>query len=154
MFKKKLILIIFLFTTSCGYESIYSKKNIVDYDFSVSNIIFEGDRNVNLKIKETLNNYTLNKKKKDFTLKVKSNSKKIILAKNKKGDPTSFKNIITVYVDILVDNNFLNNLNIEETFNYKNDKNKFNLKRYEKEIKNNLAQTATNKLIFKLSNIQ
>ena len=154
MFKKKLILIIFLFTVSCGYESIYSKKNIVDYDFSISNMSFEGDRNINLKIKETLNNYTLSKKKKDFTLKVKSNSKKIILAKNKKGDPTSFKNIITVYVDILVDDNFLNNLNIEETFNYKNDKNKFNLRKYEKEIKNNLAQTATNKLIFKLSNIQ
>ena len=154
MFKKKLILIIFLFTVSCGYESIYSKKNIVDYDFSISNMSFEGDRNINLKIKETLNNYTLSKKKKDFTLKVKSNSKKIILAKNKKGDPTSFKNIITVYVDISVDNNFLNNFNIEETFNYKNDNNKFNLKRYEKEIKNNLSQTATNKLIFKLSNIQ
>ena len=154
MFKKKLILIIFLFTVSCGYESIYSKKNIVDYDFSISNMSFEGDRNINLKIKETLNNYTLSKKKKDFTLKVKSNSKKIILAKNKKGDPTSFKNIITVYVDILVDDNFLNNLNIEETFNYKNDNNKFNLKRYEKEIINNLAEITAEKLIYKLSNIQ
>jgi hypothetical protein len=69
MFKKKLILIIFLFTVSCGYESIYSKKNIVDYDFSISNMSFEGDRNINLKIKETLNNYTLSKKKKKLYAK-------------------------------------------------------------------------------------
>ena len=30
----------------------------------------------------------------------------------------------------------------------------FELKRYEKEIKDNLANTATEKLIFKLSNVQ
>ena len=32
--------------------------------------------------------------------------------------------------------------------------NKFNLKRYEKEIKNNLAEASANQLIFRLSNIQ
>ena len=43
---------------------------------------------------------------------------------------------------------------ILESFNYNNISNKFNLKRYEEEIKNNLAETASDKLIFKLSNIQ
>ena len=43
---------------------------------------------------------------------------------------------------------------MREKFNYNNTTNKFDLKTYEKEIKNNLTETATNKLIFKLSNIQ
>ena len=43
---------------------------------------------------------------------------------------------------------------ILENFNYNNISNKFNLKRYEEEIKKNLAETASDKLIFKLSNIQ
>ena len=41
-----------------------------------------------------------------------------------------------------------------ESFNYNNISNKFNLKQYEEDIKNNLAETASDKLIFKLSNIQ
>jgi len=41
-----------------------------------------------------------------------------------------------------------------ESFNYDNNSDKFNLKRYEREIKNNLTETISEKLIFKLSNIQ
>ena len=46
------------------------------------------------------------------------------------------------------------NFIIVENFNYNNISNKFNLKKYEEEIKNNLADAASDKLIFKLSNIQ
>ena len=42
---------------------------------------------------------------------------------------------------------------ILESFNYNNISNKFNLKKHEKDIKNNLTETALDKLIFKLSNI-
>ena len=41
-----------------------------------------------------------------------------------------------------------------ERFNYDNNSNKFELKNYEKEIKRNLADIITEKLIFKLANIK
>ena len=154
MLKKILLLILILSTTSCGYETRYSKKNKVSYNFSINEINFEGDRNINLKIKEKLNNYTTSKQKRNFTLKINSNSKKIVLVKNVKGDPVSFKSIATINVEILDKNKIRNTFKVEETFNYNNDNNKFNLTKYEKEIKNNLAETATNKLIFRLSSIQ
>ena len=53
-----------------------------------------------------------------------------------------------------MNNKFKSNFIILESFNYNNISNKFNLKKYEEEIKNNLAETAADKLIFKLSNIQ
>ena len=53
-----------------------------------------------------------------------------------------------------MNNKFKGNLKIKESFNYDNISNKFDLKNHEKEIKNNLAETATDKLIYKLSNIQ
>ena len=140
--------------SSCGYEAIHSKKNSVNYDFSVSELSFVGDRTVNLKIKKKLNNYTQNKKDKNFILKISSTSEKIILAKNTAGDATSFKNKISINVEVLMSNKFKSNFIILESFNYNNISNKFNLKKYEKEIKNNLAETASDKLIFKLSNIQ
>ena len=154
MFQKKIILLLLLLLSSCGYEAIHSKKNSINYDFSVSELNFVGDRAVNLRIKKKLNNYAQNKKDKDFILKISSTSEKIILARNTAGDATSFKNSISINVEILMNNKFKSNFIILESFNYNNISNKFNLKKYEEEIKNNLAETASDKLIFKLSNIQ
>ena len=154
MLQKQIILLLLLLLSSCGYEAIYSKKNSVNYSFSVSELNFVGDRSVNLKIKEKLNNYAQAKKDKDFILRISSTSEKITLAKNTAGDATSFKNSISINVEVLMNNKFKSNFIILESFNYNNISNKFNLKKYEEEIKNNLAETASDKLIFKLSNIQ
>ena len=154
MFQKKIILLLLLLLSSCGYEAIYSKKNSSNYVFSISDLSFVGDRTVNLTIKEKLNVFTQNKKDKDLIIKISSTSKKIILSKDTAGDATSFKNEISINVDVLMNDKFKNNFVILENFNYNNISNKFNLKRYEEEIKKNLAETASDKLIFKLSNIQ
>ena len=154
MFQKKFILLFLLLLTSCGYEAIHSKKKSVNYSFSVSELSFAGDRAINLKIKEKLNNHTQSKKDKDFILTISSVSEKIILAKNSAGDATSFNNIISINVEVLMNNKFKRNFVILENFNYNSISNKFNLKKYEEKIKNNLAETASDKLIFKLSNIQ
>ena len=154
MLQKKIILLFLFLLSSCGYEAIHSKKNSVNYSFSVSELNFVGDRTINLKIKQKLNNYTQNKKDKDFILRISSTSEKIILAKNIAGDATSFKNTVSINIKVLMNNKFENNFIITESFNYNNISNKFNLKKYEEEIKNNLTETATDKLIFKLSNIQ
>ena len=154
MLQKQIILLLLLLLSSCGYEAIYSKKNSVNYNFSVSELNFVGDRTVNLKIKEKLNNYAQAKKDKDFILRISSTSEKITLAKNTAGDATSFKNSVSINVEVLMNNKFKSNFIILESFNYNNISNKFNLKKYEEEIKNNLAETASDKLIFKLSNIQ
>ena len=154
MLKRKIILLFLFLLSSCGYEAIHSKKNSVNYIFSISELSFVGERTVNQKIKQKLNNYTQNKKDKDFILRISSTSKKIILAKNIAGDATSFKNTVSINIKVLMNNKFENNFIITESFNYNNISNKFNLKKYEEEIKNNLTETATDKLIFKLSNIQ
>ena len=70
------------------------------------------------------------------------------------GDATSFRNTVATNVEVLMDNKFKNSFLIVESFNYNNNLNKFSLKRYEKEIKSNLAETIADKLILKLSNIQ
>jgi len=154
MFKKTLIIILFLFLSSCGYKAIYSEKNSLNYDFSISELIFVGNRDINIKLKQKLNNYTLNKKNKDFILNISSSVEKVIIAKDATGDPTSFKTTIIVDAEVLIKNNLKNNLQITESFNYNNDSNKFNLRKYEKEIVNNLTEVAASKLIYELSNIQ
>jgi hypothetical protein len=150
MFKKILIPILLLFLSSCGYEAIHSKKNLIYYDFSINNLTFTGDRKVNMKVKERLKSYTLKEKDKSFALKISSDTEKIVLAKDIAGDPSSFKIIIKINVEVIL----LNKFNIVESFNYNNITNKFDLEQYERDIINNLAETAAEKIIYKLSNIQ
>ena len=150
MLKKKFTLILFLFLNSCGYEAIHSVKNSNNYNFSISKLTIVGQRDVNLKIKEKLNNYILAGTDQNLIIKISSIVEKVVLAKDTSGDPTSFKSTVIVNVEVLNKDN----LQIIENFTYNNIENKFDLKRYEREIIINLAETATNKLIYKLSNIK
>ena len=153
--QKKIFSFLFLFLlSSCSYEAIYSKKKILNYDFSISEINFTGDREVNIKMKEKLNNYTINKKNKNFKVDISSFVTKAVSAKNISGDATSFKSTVSIKVDLVMNNKLKNNFIISESFNYNNNSNKFSLKTYEKNIKNNLTETITEKLIFRLSNIK
>tara|TARA_B110000037_G_C16744865_1_gene352794 strand:+ start:37 stop:501 length:465 start_codon:yes stop_codon:yes gene_type:complete len=154
MQKKIFLLLFFLLLSSCGYEAIYSKKNSINYNFSISELNLVGDRDINLKIKEKLNSYTLDKKNKNFKIKISSTGTRTVSSKNIAGDATSFKSTVVIKVEISTSNKLKNSFVMSETFNYNNNSNKFSLKKYEREIKNNLAETISEKLIFKLSNIQ
>jgi hypothetical protein len=154
MLKKIFTIILFLSLSSCGYEAMYSIKNTANYDFFISKLTFVGDRVINIKMKTKLNNYTLIKKNKNFIVEISSSAEKIIIAKDAAGDATSYKSIIKIDAQIILENNFVKNLQIIEDFSYDNITNKLDLKRYEREIKINLTETASDKLIFKLSNIQ
>ena len=154
MLKKMFPIIIFLFLSSCGYEAIHSKKNAINYDFSISKLDFTGDREINSKIKKKLDSYMSVKREKNFSLNISSSSEKIVISKNISGNAMSFKAKITLNVTVLLDNIIKDNLIIVEDFNYNNNSNNFDLKRYEKEIINNLTETSVEKLIFKLSNIR
>ena len=154
MKKKIFTFLLFLFLSSCGYEATYSLKNRAIYAFSISELVLTGDRQINLKIKQLLNPYNNPKseKEKNFMLNVSSSSEKIITTKNAAGDAVKFKNEITVKVQALLDGKNATNLVIIEDFIYDNNPDTFELRTYENQIKNNLAEAAVNKILFKLVN--
>ena len=154
MIKKILIPILLLFLSTCGYEAMYSQKNNANHNFSISEMVLDGENNINIRIKSKLNNYTLVEKDKQFILKIKSSIEKITLAINIAGDATNYRSVLKLGVQVVLENNLVNNLEIIESFDYDSIENTFDLKSYEREIQNTLANTAIDKLIFKLTNIQ
>jgi len=154
MKKKIFTFLLFLFLSSCGYEATYSLKNRPIYAFSISELVLTGDRQVNLKIKQLLNPYTNPKieEQKKFILNISSNSEKIITTKDAAGDAVKFKNEITVRVQVILDGTNASNLVIIEDFIYDNNSDTFELRTYENQIKNNLAEAAVNKILFTLVN--
>ena len=105
--KKILIFpIFFLFFLSCGYTPIFSKK---DVNFSIENIKFFGDKDVNEKINYSLSNYK-NKpnKEKKVSLIINSSKKVNVASKNSKGEARTNKININASVKIILsENNFL-----------------------------------------------
>ena len=154
MKKKTLTFLFFLFLSSCGYEATYSLKNRAIYAFSISELVLSGDRQINLKIKQLLNPYTNPKieEERKFILNISSNSEKIITTKDAAGDAVKFKNEITLKVQVFLDEENTSNIVIKESFIYDNNSDTFELKTYENQIKNNLAETAIDKVLFKLVN--
>ena len=159
MEKKIFTFLLFLFLSSCGYEATYSLKNRAIYAFSISELQLVGDRQINIKTKQMLNIYSnaikLNQGiEKSFILKISSNSEKITTTNDASGDAIKFKNEITLSVEVFMNGEYKSNFIITENFTYDNSSNTFELKNYEKQIKNNLTETAVSKIISKLSNIK
>ena len=132
MRKQLFTFFLFLFLSSCGYEATYSLKNRVNYAFSISELNLIGDRQVNLKIKQMLNSYSNPsiKEEKSFSLKISSNSEKIITANDASGDATKFNSEITLTVEALMNGEYKSNFIITENFTYDNNSNTFELKTY------------------------
>jgi len=154
MKKKIFTFFLFLFLSSCGYEATYSLKNRMKYAFSISELDLTGDRQINLKIKQILNPYRNPKIKEEkiYILKIFSSSEKTTTAKDASGDATKFKNEIIVNVQVFLNEEYKSNFMVKENFIYNNNSNTFELKTYEKQIKDNLAETAVDKILFKLVN--
>ena len=104
MFKNFFLIILLVLTTSCGYDTIHSKSKKSNYDFSIEKIDFEGDREVNIKIKQNLNNYISKKEIKNYALKIKSKSTKKVIAKDSKGNPSIYNLEVQILVKIMETN--------------------------------------------------
>ena len=152
MIKSFILLVLFTFTLSCGYERVYSKKNIIkNSNFSISKIITSGDRNLNIKIERKLKKYSDKDKNKIYTLKITSEVLRTVIAKNTRGDATIYKLIIIVNILANNQDNKESKIQFTKNFKYDNNVDKIELKRYEEEIKENLVDSIVQDLIFRLT---
>tara|TARA_Y100000590_G_scaffold14761_1_gene17749 strand:+ start:570 stop:1043 length:474 start_codon:yes stop_codon:yes gene_type:complete len=146
---KILTILSFFLLLSCGFEPIYSEKKInKNYNFTINNIGFSGNNNINQYLKNDLIKYQNNKNKEiTYDLTIDSSAIKTITTKNKKGDPESFHIKIVINVDIIENNKIKNKTTLEEGFEYKNKSNKFQLYKYEKNIQKNITNKLSKDLI-------
>ena len=146
---KILTILTFFLLFSCGFEPIYSQKKLdSNYNFTIASIGFSGNNNINQYLKNNLVNYTNNKGKETrYDLIINSTIQKKITSKNKKGNPELFYTKILINVEIIEDNKIKNKTIFEESFEYKNKSNKFELNKYEENIKKNLTNKLSRDLI-------
>ena len=144
------IITIFLFflLLGCGFNPIYSDKELdKNYNFSINTINFSGDNKINQNLKNNLIRFSNTENPIKYDLDINSSSKKTIITKNKKGNPEIFTMEILVNINVYIDNELIINRQLNKTFDYKNKSNKFELRKYENNIKKNLSKNLVRDII-------
>ena len=120
--------------------------------FSISEVNYTGDRDVNIKIKELLKYYTLSKNTKNYNIRINSESLKIIIAKDSNSNPTTHELKLKVTALVIKEGETNKEFIFEEKFKYNNIEDKYELKKYEKELKRNLTKVIIDNLLNNLLN--
>jgi len=146
MIKKNILVISLLFfLNSCGFQPIYSKNNNIN--FSIEQINFTGDRELNNFIKTNLYQYKNSDNNNKIFIEAKSEYNKFILTKDGKGEVTNYELNAEIVFLIKPTNK---QIKISEKKIMESNADKFEENKYEKSIKQNFASSITFKLIQEL----
>ncbi len=146
---RKILIVLIILMTSCGYQPIYLNKNIKNFEFN--KIISEGDDNINKQIinliglKESIYDDKLD------TLLIKSNYTVEETSKNSEGQVETYRSSISINVLIKKNKEILKNESFVESFSYNKKENKFELSNYQDDIKDNLINKILEEIILFLN---
>ncbi len=129
---------IFLFLLSCGYSPVYQIKK--DSNIKIDLINFSGDKIISREIIRGLENFKENDAKNIFDLNLNTSKQEDVVSKDKKGNATSYKLVLTVntYFKNKTNNkNYEKKFTRETTFNSKN--NKFELDQLRVNLERNMT---------------
>lgn len=140
--KKLLILLIFI-CASCGYKPIYTKNDQLNLEFK--KIILNGDKKINRQI---INSIDLKENtSSDLELIISTNYKIEETSKNTKGQIATYRSIIDTQLIIKKEKTILKQENFSNEFSYNNKDNKFELLKYQNDIRNNLINELIGEII-------
>ena len=149
---KNIFIIFILLLPSCSYEPIFSNK---DYGFSLNEIKFVGDKEVNRNIKNRLSfiKKKMNQTDESFDLSIETVKEKKIISKDSRGDPLKFELIILTDLEVFDNNKLILNREIEKSYIYNNVSDKFKLEEDERIISENLSEKTSETIISLILNL-
>ena len=140
--KKKYVLLagilIISLLSGCGYKPVYSSKNFL---FKINKITHANNK-INNQIARSLKSISNDNATNSLNFELSSKKEKIIISKNKNGDPEIFE--LKIFIDIIVKNK-------QKTFVgkqvYNNTENKFELNEYEIQIEKQIITKIIDEII-------
>jgi len=149
-FKKIILLLLFIFITSCGYTPIL---NYEKFSFYIDEINFEGDRKINNYIDKNLKKYQKTKDtKKKYNLNLNSTFLKTIVNKDNDEKPKNYNLEVKTIVKIISDNDKIENKTLIRNILLEAQDKKITEKELENKYKEDLSNLVSKDIIFLLSN--
>ena len=147
---KKIFFTILLFNllNHCEYKPVYSNQNKLNQKIIITS--FTGDKEINNLIASSLKRNS--KKDTDKILNISFDTKynKKVLVKNAAGEITDFQADVIVKFKIEKEDK-TENFSINEKFNFQKMTDKYEEKNYERNIKENFANSISQKLLLRMA---
>jgi len=149
--KKIILFIFFIFTVGCGYQPVFNAQKL---NFSISKIEYEKNK-LNRIIAKELGAYQ-NKKniEQKYNLKIFSYENKKVTLRDKKGDPSNLRLSLSTEIKVLDKQKLIFEKRYEESFEYQNTSKKFELRKYEDEMRQSMLGQISNRIINDLYSIK
>ena len=150
--KKILLITLMLVTAGCGYQSLYSSSDKMN--FSLSEIKESGEKNINRKIISRLNLKKENDNIVKYNLIIDSKKNKEIISKDINGNALTYRisiQISFVLTDVQDSTLIFKEKVFLENFTYNNSDNKFNLSQYTKIIKEKMKEKISKDMVIFLN---
>ena len=147
--KNKLLIILLIFLTSCGYSPIY--QNVKSNDLAINIVSSNGNAEMNDLIKNELDLYFNSESENKYDVSFNTNYEKRIISKDNSGTASSYQLFVETNF-LVITKNKKDNFLFTERLNLENNPDTFAQKSYEDIIKRNFASSIREKLILKLSN--
>ena len=136
---------IFFLIVNCGYQPIFSGKKV---NFGIDNLTYDKNNEIDSAINNNLKNYkSLENKDKILDLEISSKINKVTTSLDDRGDPKSFRLELEIKTTFKKNNKLLNEKSFFKSHDYNNSTNKFDLKKYENSVKENLIGKITEEII-------
>ena len=144
MLKKITLLLLLCSFWSCGYTSLYLKKNDLDQPIKIATL--NGDPKINRMIMSFLGIKENKNIESGYTLILNSTKKIDTVSKDKSGNPSVYRSSIIVNFSLSNEDVIIKQKEFNSSFTYNNSQNKFDLSQYQKNIEVNLINEISEKI--------
>ena len=148
---RKIIALLLLITlVSCGFKPMFSSSesnfsiNKIEYSGKMGKIIFN---NLKQYLKKDGRDY-------NYDLLAKVSESKEITLKDKKGNPSGFRQTVTTDLSVFENNELIFEKTFQKKFDYGNSLKKFELSEFENEIKKSMLNKISEEIILSLYSIR
>ena len=148
---RKIIALLLLITlVSCGFKPMFSSS---ESNFSINKIEYSGK--MGKIIFNNLKQY-LEKEGRDYNydLLAKVSENKEITLKDKKGNPSGFRQTVTANLSVFENDELILEKTFQKKFDYDNSLKKFELSNFENEIKKSMLNKISEEIILSLYSIR
>ena len=141
---KQIFYILFIFVTSCGYQSI---ETFYKGDFQITELNITGNKNINRVINRSLKGTTENSNNSNLLkIDIKTNLNKSIITKNSKGEATRYNMEININLKTFKDEKIVLEKIYSKNNSYSTLESKYELKQYEKILINDSVKEIIQKI--------
>ena len=148
---RKIITLLLLITlVSCGFKPMFSSSesnfsiNKIEYSGKMGKIIFN---NLKQYLKKEGRDY-------NYDLLAKVSENKEITIKDKKGNPSGFRQTVTANLSVFENDELIFEKTFQKKFDYGNSLKKFELSKFENEIKKSMLNKISEEIILSLYSIR